>query len=163
MALLSLVSCGKDDSGETSGTVTINNERFMSQTYYVYGFLFSKGEIVATTATTPPDITVDTDGTNILFQANNYEPSFHKAGEYSDAVAAKAAFDNLKTVEVTVWEGLATPLKENQVWIYRSGSECYAKLRIVSILAEVRNERNYVECTFDWVYQPDGTTTFPEI
>ncbi len=159
--LLSFIACGKNDSEETSGTVTINNERFMSQTYYIYGFLFSTGEIVATTSTTPPDITVDTDGTTVKFEASNYKNSFYKAGEYNDAAAAKTAFDNLKTVNVTAWEEWANPLKENQIWIYRTRSECYAKIRIVSLLKEVRNERNYTECTFEWVYQPDGTTTFP--
>lgn len=161
IVLLSFVSCNKNDSGETSGTATINNERFLSQTYYVYGFLFSRGELVATTANPSPDITIDTDGTSVFFAANNYKSSFYKAGEYSDETAAKSAFDDLKTVNVTDWEEWANPLKENQIWIYRTGTECYAKIRIVTLLKEIRNERNYTECTFEWVYQPDGTTTFP--
>lgn len=68
IVLLSFVSCNKNDSGETSGTATINNERFISQTYYVYGFLFSRGELVATTANPSPDITIDTDGTSVFLR-----------------------------------------------------------------------------------------------
>lgn len=160
--LLSLISCGKDDTIETSGTVTIDNTRFLSQTYYVYGFLFSQAKLVTTTATTPPDITVDSDGTNIFFQANNFKPSFHKSGEYADEASAKTAFSSLTTASITQWEEWANPIKANQVWIYRSGSEHYAKIRIISIVSEIRSDRPYAECTFEWVYQPDGTLTFPE-
>ena len=32
----------------------------------------------------PPDITIDSDGTNLVLQANNLKDSFNKAGEYAD-------------------------------------------------------------------------------
>jgi len=163
LLLLFLVSCNKDGTPDTSGTVTIDNTRTLSTTYYVYGFLFSEAKKVTTLENPPPDITVDTDGNNELFQANNLKNSFYLAGEYNDASAAKTAFDNLvsATVQEIDWEGLAFPVLENQVWIYRSGTEHYAKLRIISVVLDVRSGQDYAECTFEWVYQPDGTLTFP--
>jgi len=159
---LSLIcSCSREDSPATSGLVTIDNTTFLSQTYYVYGFLFSQAKLVTTIANTPPDITVDSDGTNLFFQTNNFKPSFYKAGEYPDETTAKAAFNNLLTADVAQWEEWANPLKVNQIWIYRSGSERYAKIRIISLVSEERSGRNYAECTFEWVYQPDGTLSFP--
>lgn len=159
--LLLQVSCKKDDAIPTSGIATINNITEFSTTYYVYGFLFSEAKLVSTLDKPAPDITVDSDGTNLLFQTNNFKNSFYLFGEYAGEAAAKAAFDNLASANVTQWEGLAYPLKVNQIWIYRSGTEKFAKIRIISTIAELRSGRNYAECTFEWVYQPDGSLTFP--
>lgn len=161
ISMLLIVSCKRDDTIPTSGIATINNIREFSTTYYVYGFLFSEAKLVSTLDKPAPDITVDSDGTNLLFQTNNFKNSFFLFGEYADEAAAKSAFDKLATVNVTQWEGLAYPLKVNQIWIYRSGTEKYAKIRIISTIAEQRSGRDYAECTFEWVYQPDGSLTFP--
>jgi len=52
-------------------------------------------------------------------------------------------------------------LKPNQIWLYRSGTERYAKIRIISTKLDITKDPDYAECTFEWVYQPDGTLTFP--
>ena len=157
------VSCKKDKIPETSGTVTIDNTTLLAQTYYVYGFLFSEAKKVSTLDTPPPDITVDNDGTNLLLQANNLKNSLYKFGEYNDAASAETAFKNLTSASISEsdWLEWAYSIKENQIWIYRSGTTHYAKFRIISTIAEVRSGRNYAECTFEWDYQPDGTLTFP--
>ena len=156
-------SCKKDDTIPTSGTAKINNiltYNSTQQAYFAYGFLFSKAELVSTIGNSP-DITVDSDGTNLFLQASNLKNSFYKYGEYSDEASAIQAFKDLDEVNVTQWLEWASSIKQNQVWIYRSGSEHYAKIRIISIKAEVRDNRDYAECTFEWVYQPDGSSTFP--
>jgi hypothetical protein len=89
LLVLTQAACKKSETPDTSGTITINNTRTLGQTYYVYGFLFSEGKIVSTIENPPPDITIDSDGTNLLFQANNLEDSFFKFGEY-DAAGAKS-------------------------------------------------------------------------
>lgn len=162
--LLFLHSCTKNDVIPTSGTVTIDNTLGFDQTnqaYFAFGFLFSKAELVSTLDNPPPDITVDSDGTNLFLQTNNLKNSYCLNGNYDDEASAKEAFYKLTTVNVTQWLGLASPLKENQIWIYRSGKECYAKIRIIDIVSEERENRDYAECTFEWVYQPDGSLTFP--
>lgn len=164
ITLLALaVSCKKDTTPATSGTATIDNTTTLGQTYYVYGFLFSEAKKVPTSGNPQPDITVDNDGTNLLLQANNLKNSFYKAGEYTDAASAKTAYDNLvsSTVGESDWTGLAYGIVSNQIWIYRSGASTYAKFLITSTKAEVRDGKNYGECTFEWRYQPDGTLTFP--
>jgi len=162
-SLLVLSSCKKDETPQTSGTVTIDNITTLGQTYYVYGFLFSIAKKVSTLDNPPPDITIDSDGTNLVLQANNLKNSFHKAGEYNDAASAATAYNNLKSATITEpeWEGLASPVKEHQIWIYRSGTNHYAKFRIVSTKTEPGQVKPYAECTFEWDYQPDGTLTFP--
>lgn len=156
-------SCKKDGAAPTKGTATIDNTRTLGQTYYVFGFLFSEARKASTIDNPPPDITIDSDGTNLLLQANNLNNSFYKFGEFADAAAAQTAYDNLKsaTISPSGWIGLASPLKVNQIWIYRSGTTHYSKFRIISSISEIRSGRNYAECTFEWEYQPDGTLTFP--
>jgi hypothetical protein len=88
-------------------------------------------------------------------------PSFYKAGEFADETAAKSAFDNFKTVSVSQWLDIADPVLPNQVWIYKSGTEHYAKIRIISTINETRQTVPYGEISFQWVYQTDGSSTFP--
>ena len=161
-----LQGCTKKEPTRTSGTDTIDNITYFSTTYYNYGFSFSGAKLVSTNLNPGPDITIyvaqDNSGTaRLTLQTNNLNPSFFKVGDFADATTAQAAFDNLKTVSVSQWTDMADPIAANQVWIYRSGKGTYTKFRIVSTVNETRQSIPYGECTFQWVYQPDGTTTFP--
>lgn len=166
-ALFIFGGCKKNDSVRTSGTDTISTTTYQGTTYYLYGFSFSQGKLVTTEANPRPDLViyVNTDNPNtprLYFSVNNLKPSFWKAGEYSDESAAKTAFDNLKNVGPGLqWADFADPVKPNQVWIYRSQEDNYAKIRTISTVNETRNGTPYGECNFEWVYQPDGSTIFP--
>ena len=156
-------SCKKDDTPDTSGIVTIDNTSTLGPvTYYVYGFLFAEAKKVTTLDTPPPDITVESNGTNLYLdtKVNSY---FYKSGEYNDAATAATAFDNLKSATVlqSDWAGLADPIRENQIWIFKSSTDHYAKFRIISTKTAPGQGRPYAECTFEWEYQPDGTLSFP--
>jgi len=152
-----------DDSVRVSGIDTINNILYGTGPYYAYGFSFPQGKKISTLSVPEPDITVDNDGTlnNLILQTNNYKDSFFLTGEYGSAIEAEQEFDNLTAPTVPQWEIWAFSIKANQIWIYRSGTNHYAKLRIISTVSETRNTWDYAECVFEWVYQPDGTLTFP--
>ena len=156
-----LCSCKKDETPSVSGTVTIDNKIYQSTTYYAYGFSFSKAKKVSTLDTPGPDVTLFIIADRLTFQVSNLNPSFYKLGDYPDAQSASAAFDNLTTVGNYQWTEMADPVLANQVWVYRSGTETYAKMRIISIVNETRDDLPYGACSFEWVYQPDGSTTFP--
>jgi hypothetical protein len=162
--ILVISACTKVEKTPTSGTATIDNTVFQSATYFVYGFSFSEAKLVSNLANPGSDIIVFVNTDNIpyrlTFQADNLKPSFYKVGDYSNEAAARQAFDNLSLVEVARWEDMADPISVNQVWIYRSGRDTYAKIRIVSTVNEIRQNIPYGECTFQWVYQPDGSLTF---
>lgn len=163
--ILSVAGCTKTQPTRTSGIDTIDNTNHFSSTYYEFGFLFSGAKLVTTEATPKPDLTLfvtRTDNPVLTFQHFNLLPSYSKAGNFPDQESAQAAFDNLKTFNVTKWVDMADSVSVNQVWIYRSGNSTYAKIRIISTINEVRQSVNYGEVTFQWVYQPDGTTTFPK-
>ncbi len=159
-----LFSCKKNSNPAPpgSGTVTIDNTTYQTTTYFVYGFSFSQAKKVSTIESPGPDITIYNSPTNVLsLQADNLNPSFYKIGDYPDSQTAADAFNNLKSVGTYQWTEMADLISDNQVWVYRSGTNCYAKLRIISTVNETRNNLPYGECTFEWVYQPDGSTTFP--
>lgn len=165
LAIAFVPGCKKSETPSTAGTVTIDNTTYQSTTYYVFGFSFSKAKKVTTLEDPGPDIIVYVNADNppnrLTLQANNLTSSFYKVGDYPDAQSAVTAFDDLKTIGNYQWTEMADPISPNQVWVYRTGSECYAKIRIISTVNETRNNLDYGECTFQWVYQPDGSKTFP--
>jgi hypothetical protein len=169
LILLSLIvilaGCTKTEPTRTSGIDTIDNITHFSTTYFNYGFSFSSAKALSTNLNPGPDITLYVIVGNVTptltLQTNNLKPSFYKLDDYPDEASAKTAFDNLKTVSVTQWLDMADPIVANQVWIYRSGSDIYTKFRIISIVNETRQSVPYGECTFQWVTQPDGSSTFP--
>ena len=165
VVFLILTGCTKKEPTRTSGIDTIDNITYVSSTYYNYGFSFSGAKLISTETTPKPDITLFVNNESVTprltLQSDNLNPSFYKVGDFADVTAAQSAFDNLKTVAVTQWQEMADPVNDNQVWIYRSGAETYTKIRIVSTVNEKRTGIDYGECTFQWVYQPDGSLTFP--
>ena len=163
--LLILSGCKKDDKPGLSGIDTIDNTTFQTTTYYVFGFSFSKAGKVSTLENPGPDIlvyvNVDTPPARLTLQANNLNNSFYKVGDYPDGPAAKSAFDNLKTVGAFQWVSMADPINANQVWVYRTGTGHYAKIRIISATIDNAVSPVFGKCTFEWLYQPDGSLTFP--
>jgi hypothetical protein len=158
--------CKKDTTTPpASGTVSIDNTLNGTDVagYYAIGFLFSQAKKVSTLNNPEPDITIDNDGTLLILilQTNNFKNSFYRVGEYPNATLAEQAFTGLTSFTVPQWTSSGNQIKPNQIWLFRTGSEHYAKIRIISTISEVRNNRNYAECNFQWAYQPDGSLTFP--
>jgi hypothetical protein len=159
-----LTGCKKDETPPLSGIVTIDNKRMEgSGTYYILGFTFASAQKVSTLSQPGPDISLVVDrGSGIVtLQTGNFNDSFFKSGEYPDASDAKQAFAALTSFGAVQWTGLAEPLKINQVWLFRTSTNHYAKVRIISITTKDVNGEIEAECAFEWAYQPDGTLTFP--
>ncbi len=165
LMLFALLSCSKSNSPSGTGTVTIDNKTYQSTTYYVYGFSFSKNKKVTTLENPGPDVIAfinsDTPPARLTLQANNQNPSFYKIGDYQDAQSATTAFNELKTVGTYTWVEMADPINANQVWVYRTQTNCYAKIRIISSVVDNTKNPVFGECTFEYAYQADGSTTFP--
>jgi hypothetical protein len=156
--------CTKVEPTRTAGIDTIDNTVYLP-TYFAYGFSFSQAKLISNLANPGADIIIYVNTDNSPYRLNlladNLKPSFYKTGDFPDEASAITAFNNLKTVSVTQWIDIADPIKANQVWIYRTGSEKYAKIRIISTKNETRQGVPYGECTFQWIYQGDGSSTFP--
>ncbi len=159
-----VTGCTKTEDTRIKGTDTIDNITYQSTTYYVYGFSFANAKLVSTLENPGPDIIIyvnqDTPPPRLTLQSNNLNPSFFKVGAFPDEASAISAFDNLKTVSVSQWQDMVDPLEVNQVWIFRTSNDHYAKFRIMSTVNETREGVAYGECSFQWAYQADGSTTF---
>jgi hypothetical protein len=167
IVLTLITSCNKEEN-KTSGTITINNELAGAGPYYGYGFHVPTGMKVSN-LNSPQDVItlltnpiIATEEPTISFTVNNFTDSFIKYGQYSNESAAASAFNNLKSFTTTQWEELADSIKPYQIWLFRCSDEKYAKIRIISTFTENRTGMPFpfAECTFEWVYQPDGTQTF---
>lgn len=166
LIFLSILSgCRKDNTPQTSGTDTIDNTVYQSTTYYSLGFSFSQAKKISNLDNPWPDIVlfliIDNQNSRLTMQTENFKPSFCKLGDYPDASSAITAFNSLKSVGTYQWSEMADPINANQVWVYRSYSECYAKIRIISTVIDNTVTPVYGKCTFEWLYQPDGSLTFP--
>lgn len=167
IVLTLFTSCNKDEN-KTSGTITIDNELSGAGPYYGYGFHVPTGEKVSNLNSPLDVITVLTnpiianEEPSVSFTVNNFTNSFYKYGQYSNESTASGAFNNLKTFTAPQWIELADSIKPHQIWLFRCSDDKYAKIRIISIFTEKRTGMPFpfAECTFEWVYQPDGTQTF---
>jgi len=168
MILFGLSGCKKNESPRFSGTMTISNKA-VDQNYSVYGFDVPTGQKVLNlhnqqdVITIQPDFEVDYTVRKLFFAADNLYNSFYRFGQYADVTAASLDFKNLTSFSDPQWKQLGDSVKANQIWLFRTSDEKYAKLRIISTLTEKRLDMPfpYAECTFEWVFQPDGSLTFP--
>lgn len=171
LACFILPGCKKEDKPVYSGIMTINNKRVgVSPTFYIEGFHVPTGKKV-------PDLNNQIDIISVLsaydvnfnplklfFATNNFRNSFYRYGQYGDARAAENAFNSLTEFTEPQWTEIGDSVGINQIWLYRTSDSKYAKLRIISTILEKRTDMQdpYAECTFEWVFQPDGSKTFPK-
>jgi hypothetical protein len=161
-----LSGCKKDNNPRLSGTITINNIFYGSGPYYAFGFSVPTGQKVSTlndpldVITIMADADINDNVRKIFFANNNFKYSFYRFGQYTDAATASLAFKNLTSFTNPLWTETGDSVKANQVWLYRTDMDKYSKIMVISTVAEKRN-KPYAECTFEWVYQPDGSQAFP--
>jgi hypothetical protein len=164
IVILTLPGCKKNDGPKLSGTETIDNTFFGTGPYWAMGFSFSAGSKVSTLKSPTDVITINAFPGNFdksYFDCQNFENSFFLFGSYSDATSALFAFKNLTSFSVSQWSATGDAVKPNQIWLFKTSLGTYSKFLIKSTVGEMRNNIPFVACTFDWVYQPDGSLTFP--
>ncbi len=166
-----LNGCNKDNKDKTSGENTLNSELILDGlTYSVQGFSFESGNVVlynpASSASKPdfmvlPDTDPITDDVYAYLDTENPLESFGLAGTFPSSGEALDFFNNYKEVDITTFIPFAKPVRENQVWVFKTRNKKYAKLLIVKVNTSIKNNEPFAEVTFKWVYQPDGSKIFP--
>lgn len=164
---LTITSCKKDENNY-SGTITIDNTAYPPN-YTAFGLHVPTGKKVEDVNNSQPDVIkispdfdIDYTVRKLYFICNNFNNSFIKYGQYGNESSAVQAYNNLKSFSNSNWKALGDSIKPHQVWLFRTSDEKYAKIRIISTFTETRSGMPFpfAECTFEWVYQPDGTQTF---
>jgi hypothetical protein len=171
MIAVMAAACSKDDGPvPVSGTVTLSSKSVEGGgTFYVLGYTFSTASFTRSTSNPGPDVALlHTTGaagaySGSYFAAVTFLPSFRLYGEYAGANEAETAFDALTEVPGgESWGETGDGLAINQIWIVRTAEEKYAKIRIISLEVPSAVSPVNSECRFEWVFQPDGTSTFPQ-
>jgi len=167
--LILLAGCEGGKDKPLSGTVTITSELFGTGPYYAFGYSFSRADKVSTLDLPGPDVTVGAgdihdDGVELIesfLGANTLEPPFALMGEYGTETAAVTAFNALTSAGTPQWKELGSPLRNYQVWVIRTREGKYAKIVTTDVTLNKNVTPAFASCTFRWVYQPDGSSTFP--
>jgi hypothetical protein len=165
LVFLTLSGCKKNNSPKLSGTDTINNILYGTGPYYALGFSFPASKKISTLSSAPDVITLIAYPGNFnktYFDVQNFNNSFYRYGGYADESTASQAFKNLTSFSIPQWKATGDSVKANQIWLFKTSKDTYAKFRIISTIGETRNNIPFVECTFEWVFQPDKSLTFPE-
>lgn len=166
VSAIAFYGCKKDDSTKDSGIATIDNTIYGQNVYYAIGFSFDEGKTLPTHQEPQPDITVhaitDNNGdvTGAYLDTPILLPPFSIAGEFDNSQDASDFFESLLVIGSPEWLPSANPVKENQVWIFKTGKGNYAKFRVISLLLEKRGDTPYAQIKFEWQLQPDGSTIF---
>jgi hypothetical protein len=165
ITVFALCGCQKNTGPKLSGTETIDNTLSGAGPYWAMGFSFPLAKKVSTLSSPLDVITINALPGNFdkpYFDVQNFEYSFFLYGSYSDGTSASLAFNNLTSFSVTQWNATGDAVKPNQIWLFKTSTGTYSKFLIKSTVGEMRNNLPFVACTFEWVYQPDGSLTFSE-
>lgn len=161
------VACSKDDEKvKTSGEVTLSSQLITSgSTYVVEGFSLEQAKKITftLTATPIPDLILENnlavEGANLTSPQN--DEAFFKVGDFTNSQEAEAAFSGLTEAGDHSYTPTAPEIKANQVYIFKTRGDKYAKLLIKNYNLNTSGPQSFVEATIRWVYQPDGEKTFP--
>jgi len=166
---LFLLGCDNKNKTKTSGEVSLNSELILvGETYSVPGFSFESASVELYNpagGNTIPDLFALPEVQNNVYSAyfdtqNNY-PSFALVGEFDSSSEALDFYNNYKQVNVNNYTGLAKPVLKNQIWVFKTRNDEFAKLLILKVEAYLKDTEAFAEVTFKWAYQPDGSTVLP--
>jgi hypothetical protein len=171
---LFLLSCKSDsvvtnDAQSISGRTTIDSRS-------EYGFSFARGTPQSFPYVPLQDsvddffsaIETDSSGPTpigICFGANGTLHMFHLVGWPSTSDSARSFFQALSGITDTSFlettcgygiGGTGAITRSNQIWSVQTHQNKFAKMLIVSDTTV----SNYLQVTFDWVYQPSGSRRF---
>jgi len=168
--LLLSTACNKDDHPGDTGEITLTSELYGSGPYYVMGYNFALGKMVSTLDAPGPDIVVLPESSpdnsvveSAYLSSDNLKDSFTHNKSFDDLASAEAFFNSyLEVDDAGGYTGIASDLAPYQVWTYRTNENKYVKMLILKVTKEIRNDTPYAETTLRYVYQPDGSRTFPQ-
>lgn len=165
LAVFIITACSKDEEkAKTSGEVVLSSQIMGNGTnYYVEGFLFEQAKLVSFNLTSSPlpdlvlENNLDLQGANLTSPQN--DEAFYLLGEFNSINEALASFNNLTEAGNYSFIPKVNGIKANQVYVFKSRSNRYAKL-LIKDYQTFTLPTPYVQITIQWVYQPSGEKAF---
>lgn len=168
--LVFLGACKKDNEEiKTSGDLVLSSQILGNESsYYVEGFSFDKAGKVRynLTSSSIPDLVleniIDNDGnvTGARLSSPQNDAAFFRAGEFGSSGEAEIFFNSITDAGSHIYSITTDSVKANQVYIFQSRANKYAKLFIKDFAFVPGLLTDYVNVTIQWVYQPNGEKTF---
>lgn len=167
-------ACSGPGGADLKGEMNLSSQLFGTENYYLFGFSYEEADLFKYPfgGETVPDIINEgflvIDGSDLRALPGFATPEgingFALAGSFESQEDARAFFNSYDQVEDGLqFVQISDTVRENQVWVQQSSLGNYAKLLIRKVSSfEVETGRPYSEVILDYVYQPDGSTTFPE-
>ncbi len=137
------------------------------------GFSFSKGTVntYPNSENTLPDFSLlvqqnqNAEIVGVFLSAPIVTDAFLFIKQLPDADSAANYFANLKSVPDSMYGWSALGIRANQIWAVRTQDNKYGKILILDTKAYLDTVNYslptpYGAATFQWQYQPDGTTNF---
>ncbi len=167
--LILTASCNKESNPGTSGVITLTSELYGSGPYYAMGYNFALAKMVRTNDHPGPDITIlpksSPDNSVVesaYLSSDNLNNSFSLTASFDNLGEAENFFNSYaEVIDSAGYEGIANDIQPYQIWTYRTSDTKYVKMLIKSVKKEIRDDFPYAEATLQYVYQPDGSRTFP--
>ncbi len=165
VAVMVLPGCEKNEGEpKNTGTVVVSSQKFLSETYYVYGFSFASAQTYQYPGQNAVDLVAvekqNLDGSiaGVYFESPGNDDAFLLGASFASETEAKEYYDNYLTAEPGEYLELASPLEEHQVWTYQSAGDRYAKFRIIKLeTIQPVAGAPFIEVTLEYFYQPDGS------
>lgn len=171
---LLMSACSGSGGPDLKGEMTLSSQLYGTESYYLFGFSYEEADLFKYPfgGETLPDIinegflVIEGSDQRALpgFNTPGGVNGFALAGSFESQEEARAFFDAYKQVEDALqFLPVSDTVKEHQVWVQQSALGNYAKLLVRNVSSfSVESGRPYSEVVLDYVYQPDGSTTFPE-
>ncbi|MFW5658257.1 MAG: hypothetical protein ACOCYF_02310 [Bacteroidota bacterium] len=174
ISLFIFYGCKKEDAGpKTSGTFTLSSKLSSSESaFYSNAYSFSRGEKVKFGGEFKNSFDIlltnqyDNNRVNVIGARMNAHPSKEEAFALVDSFdsmeQASTAFESYKEAEDLQYVELSAVLEINDIWGIKTYDEKYAKVLVEEITINKDDPENqYTEVKFRFIYQPDGSKTFP--
>jgi len=171
--LVSGTACDRLFGPDKEGDFTLSSETF-GDSYYLFGYSYEKGDFYKFPfqGELVPDIINEgyreLVGGEVVslpgFNTPGQENGFALVGEFNSLEEARSFFKGYDRVEdglqyITVSE----VVELYQVWVQKTKADNYVKLLVKDVVnLEGESGVPYNEVVLEYVYQPDGSTGFPD-
>ncbi len=159
---------------QRTGEIELSSQRFMSETYYLYGYSYEKADYFRFPFQGEPEPDIINEAFRALiggsvvllpgFNTPAQENGFALLGTFGTLEEAREFYKGYSKVEDGLqFEIVSDTVELYQVWLQHTVLGNYAKLLVRNIQNfEDESGAAYNLVNMDYTYQPDGSTSFSE-
>jgi len=157
---------------DTSGEITLSSQLHGTESYYLFGYSYDKGEMYKFPSPDEPIPDIINEGFLVIegseqlslpgFNTPGQKNGFVLVGEFNTLNEASEFFNGYSRVEDGLqFETLSDTVELHQVWVQQTSAGHYVKM-VIEDIHHVENEsgKPYNEVSLKYKYAPDGSMQF---